>query len=97
MLLPHIAAPVLLPQAQYRDFPMPKVEPADHYHQFVEAVLGNGKTSTPFDYSGALTEAVLLGPVATRFPKTTLELSLIHIYSSHASQSPLVRTLSRSS
>ncbi|HEY3440423.1 MAG TPA: Gfo/Idh/MocA family oxidoreductase [Paludibaculum sp.] len=73
MLLPHIAAPVLLPQAQYRDFPMPKVQPADHYHQFVEAVLGNGKTSTSFDYSGALTEAVLLGPVATRFPKTTLE------------------------
>lgn len=73
MLLPHIGAPVLLPETQYRDYVMPQVQPADHYHQFVEAVLGNGKTSTPFDYSGALTEAVLLGPVATRFPKTTLE------------------------
>ncbi len=73
MLLPHIGAPVLLPETQFRDFPRPKVEPADHYHQFVEAVLGNGKTSTPFDYAGALTEAVLLGPVATRFPNTTLE------------------------
>ena len=36
-------------------------------------MLGNGKTTTPFDYSGPLTESVLLGPAATRFPKTTLE------------------------
>ena len=31
------------------------------------------EASTPFDYSGPLTEAVLLGWLATRFPKTTLE------------------------
>ena len=49
------------------------VEEVDHYHQFVDAVLGKGKTSTGFDYSGPLTEAVLLGPLATPFPKTTLE------------------------
>ena len=35
--------------------------------------MGNGKTTTSFDYSGPLTEAVLLGPLSTRFPKTTLE------------------------
>jgi hypothetical protein len=29
----------------------------------------NGKTSTPFEYSGALTESVLLGAPSTRFPK----------------------------
>lgn len=73
MLLPHIGAPVLLPEAQYREHPVTQFEPVDHYHQFVEAVLGNGPASTPFDYSGPLTEAVLLGPVATRFPQTTLE------------------------
>jgi hypothetical protein len=39
----------------------------------VDAVLGNGKTSTPFSYSGLLTESVLLGPIATHFPNTTLE------------------------
>ena len=39
----------------------------------MDAVLGNGKTTTSFDYSGPLTESVLLGPLATRFPKTTLE------------------------
>ena len=73
MLLPHVAMPVLLPEEQFKDFPMPQHETVNHYHQFVEAVMGNGKTTTSFDYSGPLTEAVLLGPLATRFPKTTLE------------------------
>jgi hypothetical protein len=73
MLLPHVSMPLLLPEAQFKDFPMPQFETVNHYHQFVEAVMGNGKTTTSFDYAGPLTEAVLLGPLATRFPKTTLE------------------------
>ena len=72
MLLPHYAWPVLLPEKQFKDFEIPKAEGADHYHQFVDAVMGKDKTTSPFDYSGPLTEAVLLGPLATRFPKTTL-------------------------
>jgi len=73
MVLPHIAAPILLPKENFVDFKMPEVKGANHWHQFVEAVRGNGKTSANFDYAGPLTEAVLLGSVATRFPKTTLE------------------------
>ncbi len=73
MLLPHVSMPVLFPEAQFKDFQMPAEETVNHYHQFVEAVMGNGKTSTSFDYAGPLTESVLLGPIATRFPKTTLE------------------------
>jgi predicted dehydrogenase len=73
MLLPHTAMPILLPADNYRDFKMPQIEPINHYFQFVEAVRGNAKTTTSFDYAGPLTEAVLLGPLATRFPKTTLE------------------------
>lgn len=73
MLLAHIGEPKLFPESQYKDFPMPRVESVSHYHEFVDAVLGKGKTSTSFDYAGPLTESVLLGPVATRFPKTTLE------------------------
>jgi predicted dehydrogenase len=73
MLLPHVAMPVLLPEDQFKDFPMPQMETVNHYHQFVEAVMGNGKTTTSFDYAGPLTEAVLLGPLSTRYPKTTLE------------------------
>ena len=45
----------------------------NHYTQWVEAARGNGKTSAPFAYSGPLTEMVLLGCLATRFPQTALE------------------------
>jgi predicted dehydrogenase len=73
MLLPHIAMPVLLPAKAFSGFVMPEEEKTDHYFEFADAVLGKGKTSAPFDFSGPLTEAVLLGPLATRFPNTTLE------------------------
>lgn len=73
MILPHIGMPILLPEDQFKDFSIPTFETTDHYHEFVDAVLGKTTTSTTFDYSGPLTEAVLLGPLATRFPKTTLE------------------------
>jgi len=70
---PYIAAPVLLPAEKFKDYKLPKPGAEDHYLQFVEACRGNGKTSAPFDYSGPLTESVLLGCLATRFRKTTLE------------------------
>jgi predicted dehydrogenase len=73
MVLPHVAKPILLPKEKFADHPLPQLEPQNHWHQFVEACLGNGKTSASFDYAGPLTEAVLLGGVATRFPRTTLE------------------------
>lgn len=73
MLLPHVAMPVLLPELQFEDLTPPSQEAANHYFQFVEAILGNGKTTTGFEYSAPLTEAVLLGPIATRFPRATLE------------------------
>lgn len=73
LLVPHIAKPSLFPSADFRDFKMPEIAANDHYHQFVEAIQGKTKTSTAFDYSGPLTETVLLGSLATRFPQTTLE------------------------
>ena len=65
--------PILLPAAKFRGYHMPKPGSDDHYFQFVEAVRGNGQTSAPFSYSGPLSEAVLLGCLATRFPMKTLE------------------------
>jgi predicted dehydrogenase len=70
---PYIAAPVLLPAENFKDFKMPEVKGDNHYLQFVEAVRGNDKTSAPFSYSGPLTELVLLGCLATRFPKVDLK------------------------
>ena len=73
MLIPHVAVPALFPRATFADFKLPTIPKNDHYHQFVDAVKGNGQTSAAFSYSGPLSETVLLGSLATRFPKTTLE------------------------
>jgi predicted dehydrogenase len=70
---PYFKDPVLLPAGKFSGDAIKKQDGADHYIQFVEACRGIGKTSAPFDYSGPLTESVLLGCLATRFPKTTLE------------------------
>jgi predicted dehydrogenase len=69
---PYIAAPVLLPAEKFAEYKLPDPGGENHYLQFVEAVRGNGKTSTPFAYSGPLTESVLLGCLSTRFPGQTL-------------------------
>jgi predicted dehydrogenase len=73
MLLPHSNTPVIFYPDPDQGYRMPAADTSDHYHQFVDAVLGKAKASTSFDYSGPLTEAVLLGPIATHFPNTTLE------------------------
>lgn len=43
-----------------------------HYHQFVDACLGTAETSAPFSYASKLTETILLGTIAGRFPNQTL-------------------------
>jgi predicted dehydrogenase len=72
MVLPHVGMPRLI-GADVKDAEIEKVEGADHWLQFIDAALGVGKTGANFDYAGPLSESVLLGSVATRFPKTTLE------------------------
>jgi hypothetical protein len=72
MLLPHVAAPQLLPAAAFKGYTMPAVEGANHWHQWVNACRGEGTTSASFDYAGPLTEFVLLGVIANRVPGKTL-------------------------
>src|SRR5690606_38170912 len=43
-----------------------------HYHQFVDACLGKAECSAPFAYASRLTETILLGTIAGRFPGETL-------------------------
>lgn len=73
MVIPHIALPALLPEEKFADFEPPAIEGGDHWKEFIDAIRGEGRTSTPFDYSGPLTESILLGSVASRFPNTTLD------------------------
>jgi predicted dehydrogenase len=73
MLLPHVAQPQMFPEKKWAGFIRLLIDDENHWHQFVEAVRGNGNTSTPFSYSGPLTESVLLGGIATHFKDQTLE------------------------
>lgn len=84
LLLPHFQQlPRLIVDGKYEEF---NVEPfklgapvkdyagesKKHYHQFVDACLGKGECSAPFEYSARLTETILLGVIAGRFPNQTL-------------------------
>jgi predicted dehydrogenase len=73
MVLPHINRPILYPDSKYTDLVMPEAAGESHYFRYVDACLGRASTTAGFDYSGPLTEAVLLGTVASRFPDTTLK------------------------
>jgi hypothetical protein len=89
---PYIDVPVLLPAERFKDYKLPTPGGTDHYLQFVEACRGNGKTSAPFDYSGPLTESVLLGCLATRFPGTTLEWDAAKLaFTNHTEANRFVR------
>ncbi len=67
-------SPRLLPEARQRDFrPPPKTLPRSigHYQEFVQACKSGASTESSFDFSGPLTEAVLLGSVAIRLGAET--------------------------
>jgi hypothetical protein len=48
------------------------VEALKYYHQFNNACLGKDRCITPFSYASRLTETILLGVFAGRFPNQTL-------------------------
>ena len=50
-----------------------KNESLKHYHQFIDSCLGKATCSAPFEYASRLTETILLGVIAGRFPNTTLQ------------------------
>ncbi|MDB4303933.1 Gfo/Idh/MocA family oxidoreductase [Desulfosarcina sp.] len=72
LLLPHWDFPKLIVNGVYEKVEYPELEEADHYHQFVDACLAKDTCSAPFSYSARLTEAILLGVIANRFPGKTL-------------------------
>lgn len=55
--------------APIRDYAL---EGPKHYHQFVDSCLGTDECSAPFSYASRLTETILLGVIANRFPNETL-------------------------
>ena len=73
MLLPNYIRPTLYPKARFKDYVYPDIGEVNHYAQFINACRGKDRTTTGFAYSGPLTETILLGGIASRFPQTTLK------------------------
>lgn len=73
LVLPHVARPLLYPDRKYGGLKHPDIAPGNHWGEFVGACLGHAAASAGFDYAAPLTEAVLLGGIASRFPQTTLK------------------------
>jgi hypothetical protein len=76
IVLPHMTAdPFVLPQSKMTALPSIDLPERDHYAEFIDAVLGGGRDrcSTDFSYAGPLTESVIIGNVAARFPGETLQ------------------------
>lgn len=72
MLLADYVRRKLLPEETFKGFAPPKptiAKSVGHYREWVEACKTGGPTMCHFDYSGALTEMVLLGTVAYRLGK----------------------------
>lgn len=84
LLLPHFQQlPRLIVDGKYKEMDIDKFnlgkpvkdyasESKKHYHQFVDACLGKDECSAPFSYAARLTETILLGVIAGRFPNQTL-------------------------
>ncbi|MDE0839270.1 MAG: gfo/Idh/MocA family oxidoreductase, partial [Kiritimatiellae bacterium] len=72
MLLPHGSAPQPLPRDLLRSITKPKLENVNHYHEWVDAAMGQGRCSAGFDYASKLTAGVLLGSLGNRFPGKNL-------------------------
>ena len=70
MMMEHGAAPRLYPRERFAGTKAPELAPQDHYHQFIDAILGKdgGRTHSPFPYAARSTEMVLMGTIALRFP-----------------------------
>lgn len=84
LYLPHFQKlPQLIVDGSYQEIDVDKFglggpvrdyasESKKHYHQFVDACLGKDEVSAPFSYASRLTETILLGVIAGRFPNQTL-------------------------
>ncbi len=66
-LVPHVAGPQLLPYKLNRGLKRPDVKGFSHYHAFVDACHGKGKTGSHFNFAGPLAETTCLGMIASRF------------------------------
>ena len=69
MLLADYNKHLLLPEKDFKDFqkPEPSIPKSiGHHQEWIDAIKTGSETTCNFDYSGPLTEVVLLGNIAHR-------------------------------
>ncbi len=85
--------PIVLPE---ENFPVEKypadLQPRDHYHDWVDAILERRKACDEFTHGGPLTETVLVGAMADRFAGVWLEWDRDALkFTNHPDATALVR------
>ena len=69
---PHGGKPMVFPQDILKSAEMPNIEKRGHFENWHEAIRTGKPACASFDFSAPLTETVLLGNIAVRFPKQKL-------------------------
>jgi len=94
LLAPHGGLPVPYPREKFAEYRYPKFPARDHYKDFIKAVRGE-KIELLADfttYGGPLTETVLLGALASRFPNETLQWDAANLrFANHAAANEFIR------
>ncbi len=72
ILIPNGGAPQLYPLDKFKGTAQPKLETRNHYHHYLDAILGSAVNESFFEQTGPMTEAILLGTVAIRTPDEVL-------------------------
>jgi predicted dehydrogenase len=58
LVIPHGRTYALLhPKSKFAQIPKPKFEPRNHYHHFLDAILGTAKNESHFQQTGPMSEA----------------------------------------
>ena len=84
--------PVVLPEADLPPSKYPaNLEPQDHYHDWVDAILEGRKACDEFSHGGPLTEAVLVGAMADRVSGEWLQWDAKALKFDNAKANALVR------
>jgi predicted dehydrogenase len=71
---PHGSTPRLYPAERFKSVAYPKLEKRNHWFDYIDCCLKGGTTrpTANFDFAGPMTEAVLLGCLASPFPGEAL-------------------------
>ena len=64
---------MVLPNGLLDGYEMPEIERRGHFDSWHEAIQSGQPACASFDFSAPLTETVLLGNIAARFPNEKLE------------------------